>query len=87
MTDGLTNSQINWTDARMGCKVPAKVSAIAHREVRNDSDVGGLKMIVHVFRCLTDHYEIEVTIVTTYLCPACGRKMSYITSRKKEERK
>jgi len=44
-------------------------------------------VIVHVYRCLTDHYEIEVTIATTDYCPACGRQMAYITSRKKEERK
>jgi hypothetical protein len=37
--------------------------------------------IVHIYRCLVDHYEIQVTVGQVYRCPVCGRIMSYITSR------
>jgi len=43
--------------------------------------------IIHLYRCLLCHYEIEVTIATNYDCPCCQpkRKMAYITSRKRKE--
>jgi hypothetical protein len=39
--------------------------------------------IVHIYRCLVDHFEMQVTVCTTYKCPACGRIMTYITSRRR----
>ena len=37
--------------------------------------------ILHLFRCLTCHYEIWVRINQRYRCPACQRDgMMYVTS-------
>jgi transcription initiation factor IIE alpha subunit len=41
--------------------------------------------IYHIYRCNVDHYEIEVTVTGQYRCPACGRMMFYVTSRRKKD--
>ena len=42
-------------------------------------------MTVHIYRCPVCHYEIEVTIAQSYNCPACAKKMYYVTSRPKKD--
>lgn len=40
--------------------------------------------IIHLYRCYTCHFEIQVSIAQTYTCPCCHGRMGYVTSRPRQ---